>query len=485
VKDGHCRNERRLIACLVALLFIVFAFSHEGHRSSNSLSRLYVLCSLISESTLKIDRYQEGTKNVAAFEGHFYSDKPPGTALLALPAFLFSHYVLGLQIPSTIGEPTLALSWVTTVGSAGIIAALGGGFLYAWLRQRLSSRIALWTTLGVFLGGPPMLYATMLYPHGIVVGLLSAALWCIDRPSQPQDRVCQRDFTGGVLLGLAMASEPSSCVIIAGILCMNLRQGCCIKWFCLLGLIIPVMALPAYGWACFNDPFTLGYSFTTHVNMHDGLYGITIPPKFDNIWQLLFGSARGLLFWSPFLILALVGFHHLYITDKLRFFVSYVTIFSFYILMSGFNDWMAGPSFGSRLLSPLLPMLALPVGLGFQRFQKVGIILIVISMVLMVGGTFISPNPGREISNPVFETFVPSIRSESYATNVGQLLGLRGHWSFLPLLLLVGSLVPVLYRYVRSHEDSARYVWEASGNVLHPDHKPRHGQAPPQHIRMR
>lgn len=44
--------------------------------------------------------------------------------------------------------------------------------------------MALITTLAVFLGAAPFPYATMLFSHGMVVGLLAIALWAIGKNAE-------------------------------------------------------------------------------------------------------------------------------------------------------------------------------------------------------------------------------------------------------------------------------------------------------------
>jgi hypothetical protein len=447
------RKARHLVLCLVLLLFAFYAYSHNGEKSSNSLSRLYLLCAVVSEGTLMIDSYENGTGNIARFEGNVYSDKPPGTAALALPAFIFAHWVCRLHIPKDATTSILALSWVTTAGAVGLLTAIGGAFMLAWLRRWSTDRYALYTTVGVFLGATPMIYSTMLYPHAITAALLSLALWCIDSPSKsPVPPI--KAAVSGLSSGLAIACEPSAGVATAGVLCMLLLTDARRSGWWVLGAAFALSLLPAYSFACFGDPFRISYSYSTHANIHEGFFGITTLFQPKRTYELLFGSARGLFFWSPFLLLSVIGFYQLFQRDKLRFAVFYCTVIINVALITGYNFWAAGPSFGSRLLTPVVPFLALPVCLALEKLPRLGFVLIIISVLLVAGGTFINANPGLTMRNPLFEAFLPAVKSGSYTNNIGQVLGLTRHWSFLPLLLVAGPLCYALLTNSRQKENA-------------------------------
>jgi hypothetical protein len=52
----------------------------------NQDSRLDLTRSIVEHGTLSIDAYHHNTGDKALFAGHYYSDKAPGQALLAVPA---------------------------------------------------------------------------------------------------------------------------------------------------------------------------------------------------------------------------------------------------------------------------------------------------------------------------------------------------------------------------------------------------------------
>jgi hypothetical protein len=165
------------------LLFGVLLFCYVSvHQSPgwNQNSRLDLLHALFVHKTFKIDAYHQNTGDKSISQGHSYSDKPPGIVFLALPAFAVSAAVLDFfKIPIDSQRGWLISSWVTTAGSVSVVTALGGVAMFVFLCRLVGPRAAFLTTLAVFLGATPFPYATMLFSHAAVIGLIGIALWAI------------------------------------------------------------------------------------------------------------------------------------------------------------------------------------------------------------------------------------------------------------------------------------------------------------------
>ena len=79
---------RNLLAVGVCCLFVsASVYVHQPpSMCPSAVSRLDVLHAVFTGS-VRVDAYRANTGDVAEYEGHLYSDKAPGTAVLALPAF--------------------------------------------------------------------------------------------------------------------------------------------------------------------------------------------------------------------------------------------------------------------------------------------------------------------------------------------------------------------------------------------------------------
>ncbi len=83
-----------------------------GFQTLTPSSRLALLRAVVAKQELAIDQWHTSTTDKAYHDGHYYSDKAPGTAALTLPAFAAAAGVLrlaGVDLDSKTGW--LATSW--------------------------------------------------------------------------------------------------------------------------------------------------------------------------------------------------------------------------------------------------------------------------------------------------------------------------------------------------------------------------------------
>ena len=444
------------------------------------LSRLDLLHALAT-GKVNIDAYQENTPDKAEQEGHYYSDKAPGTVALALPAFAVAAgflSVVGILLDSKTGW--LFSSWVACAGCIGVIAALGGGTLFAWLSKQVPAKYALITTLALFLGAAPLPYATMMFSHALVVGLLAIALWTIWRqteqpvnvaspvflesqpsaPLQPlstphwERKASEKsarcsfpfrnrwDLLAGHVCGWALASEYTAGIVVIGIFVWLMSTD----WrraipFC-IAAVPPLLLIPAYSWLCFGQPFILPYSLqASFPPMKEGLYAIKWPSA-ETAFNLIFSPTRGLFFWTPFLLMAGVGYWKLATNSPRLFWLTYAVPLVQIIVISGRTwDWQAGPTLGPRFLAPILPLLALPCALGVQRLPKLGILLAGYSIAITTLATLTNACPQGAIYNPLTELHIPLFLKGEFSPNLGMALGLPPFASLaLYYAILIGGI---------------------------------------------
>jgi hypothetical protein len=470
--DAASGGRLSIYICLLVLLFSCYAYVHQDYSGGTSISRLDLLQALFRYGTLSIDRYRGNTSDRARFDGHYYSDKAPGTVVAALPAFALAKVIErfeGTDHSSSggYGGAWLESSWIATVGSVGLLTALGGVFFFAWIRRWVRPRYALVATLALFIGAMPFTYATMLFSHGMVAGLLAIALWTIARGGPPDSgrglasltgsanvidsaltahaRRC--DLLAGFCCGFVLASEYSAGLVVVGIylwaLALDRRRAMRMA----LGAIPSLLLIPAYSIACFHTPWAIGYTYhSTFPQMHRGLYGIQWPSAIV-LEKYLVSPERGLFFWSPWFLMAIAGWPALLRRDRGLFWLTLLAPLATTIVMSGYVwDWRAGWTLGPRYLCPILPLLALPAALGTQRHPRLGTALAGLSMLLTGMGTLINATPRYEISNPLTQLHIPALFSGKLTYNLGSLCGLPGLWSLAPLAAVVAGYGFLLYR---------------------------------------
>lgn len=113
-----------------------------------------------------------------------------------------------------------------------------------------------------------------------------------------------------------------------------------------LFIVASLFALGFYNWLRFLSPFNFGYgaeSFTS--SLFVGLYGI------------LFSPGRSLFLYSPILILAIPGAWFFYKREKQLTVICIITVLAYMVTISLWDNWDGGVTWGSRLLTPIVPIL--------------------------------------------------------------------------------------------------------------------------------
>jgi hypothetical protein len=389
------------VALGLALLVLASgAYMHQPpSKCPTALSRLDLLHAM-AKGRINIDAYHENTPDKAACGGHFYSDKAPGTVVLAAPAFFAGAGLLklcGVTLDSDRGW--LYSSWIASVGSIGIISALGAAALFAWLVPRAGPRPALITSLALFLGAAPLPYATMMFSHSLVVGCIAVALWAMDRngergtksgdreaveiretpatsfsntsacseysavkesgPTSEGDRgihgihgkvqsltglsprfrgfVSQHrfDLVAGFACGWALASEYTAGIVLIGLFLRLVSDGWRRAIPFCLAAMPPLLLIPLYSWLCFGNPFVLPYSLNN--SFPEMRHGLYAIkwPDVETAYNLLFSPTRGLFFWTPFLAMAAVGYWKLIETNRRLFWLTYAVPLLQIMVISG------------------------------------------------------------------------------------------------------------------------------------------------------
>lgn len=481
--------DLRMAVVLFYLLFVCYAFVQQRRFDGpTAVSRLDLLHALFVHHTFRIDAYQHNTPDKALFHGHYYSDKAPGTVALAAPAFAVAAgclWLLGIGLDTHAGW--LVSSWVSCVSSLGLLTALGGAALYRWLRGRgIGVYAAAVTVLAIFLGAAPFPYATMMFSHALVVGLLSITLWAMDRQegsvgtgfrtrrreeADPYETGGHRvrlltsaakemgqwlrrhrwDLLAGLCAGWALASEYSSGLVVVGLFCwLGWRDWR--RWlpFC-VGAFGPLLLIPAYSWVCLHNPFTLPYSFqASFPAMRHGLYAIEWPDAVT-AYNLLFSPTRGLFFWTPFLAMAWLGYFRKWEGSPALFWLTYAVPLLQIVVISGrVWDWQAGPTLGPRLLAPMLPLLALPAAYAAERFEKLATLLAIVSIGLTSFGTLVDATPSGNIYNPLIQWEWPQFLKGRISYNLFRLLGAPPLVSVALFYIALGTVFYWIWRRKRT-----------------------------------
>lgn len=434
------------------LLFLPYVYVYQG-QGWNQNSRLNLLHALTKDRSIIIDKYHENTGDKAFVNGHYYSDKPPGIAFLALPAFY-----LGSGISAVAGfapespKDWNTSGWIATGGSVGLLAALGGASFFALLSGFFSRKFSILATLAVFLGSGIFPYATMLFSHAGTAGLIAIALFCIiDYPVLPKrsarssrgflrdvlENPSGRDVVAGVCLGFAIASEYTVAIAAGTILLFAISQKISRGVWIVLGACFPVMLIPLYNMLTVGSPFDLGYGHVQGFpDMQEGFYGIHFLPDPKAIFHLLFTPAKGLFFWSPFLLLAIPGYAVLFRRSRPLFFLFFLVPILHILLISSFFLPSGGWGLGPRYFVAIVPFIGFAAAFGASVFRRTAFVAGTLSVLLTGTATLIAAVT-PEVENPLVTFYLPRLADAHLMQNIGTKIGLSPVISIAALVLLM------------------------------------------------
>lgn len=363
-------------------LFWAAAFVHQRqYRFATPVSRLDALHALVEHGTLEIDQWHTNTTDKAVVNGHYYSDKAPGTIAVGFAPFYIASALLkaaGTPLDSRTGW--LATSWITCASTLALAFAFGGVAAYKFLSTRFDPRTAFTCVVGAWLGGMPLAFTGALWSHTLVMGLIALAICILELGTGTMRR--SHAMIAGFVLGLALASEYTAGIVIVAIALSayrKLRESGQLMSF-IAAAIPPLLLIPAYSMATVGSPFALPYSYqASFPPMKEGIYAIKWP-RIDILARLLIGPERGLFWYCPFLFIAVVGFARMAAgADRRLWLWLGVPALTALVISGRAWDWTAGDCFGPRLLAPIVPLLMVGCAVGAQMFQRTAIVLAVIS----------------------------------------------------------------------------------------------------------
>jgi 4-amino-4-deoxy-L-arabinose transferase-like glycosyltransferase len=456
---------------LSAAVFLVLAVSHiyflnvyPGFISPNAASRMFMTLAIVDHGELKIDEYvaRQYIGDSAHFDGHLYSDKPPGLSIWLVPAALLVRPFL----PDANNNQLLV---------ALRLVGLTAPMLAFWALVRVhfrnlggDDRRALAVVLAGALGTHFFIYSTQLFGHALAACFLFGVYLCVRAlRTQPHPKLAAAT---GLLLGLSFVTDYIVLVTVTGLGLYGL-------WLCRRaprsalalagGAMLPLALLLWLNAVCYGSPFTVGFHQSSteefHSGYQSGLAGIQAPDLSSLLW-IWFERQRGLVFMSPFLILAPLGFVRMWRNPARRPDVALwlFVLASLVLFISTTLDWRGGWSVSVRYLVPGVPFLLLGVlgalDEGAQRELRVVtfIGLAAVALVLVGASAATFPHFPLEIPDPLFQLALPFASHGLVGPSVFDLLGVHvGIEPFavlcgLALLLLVLLLAPSTQARLRS-----------------------------------
>lgn len=411
------KRDRQISERLFLLTFISVAYFYAGG-GWNQNAQLDLTRALVERGTFAIESFGVNTGDVSRYAGHVYANKAPGLSFLAAIPYGLLFAVRHAPAES---EPLLLTidSYVCTVATCGVLVALVPFFLFREARRRgfgavWSAIVALTTVLATQLWP----YATMLVAQSPSGALMFFALMLARRDN------ARSQVGSGVCGGLA-GTVNFLCIPAAAVIAFFATRRAANRSAALLRVIgggAPfALVLALYQKRCFG-----GY-LTTPIATMDPRFvtkgaalGVLQSPSFNALYGITISPYRGLFFYAPVLLMAVVGMVVWMRSPGDRDELLAIAVISaiFFAFNVSFNGWEGGFGIGARYLVPLIPVWGVAM-LRCRGWQKPLFgALAAVSFAINFAATAVDPQPSGTIPQPLTQYIVPLLVTGHFSPDV-------------------------------------------------------------------
>jgi hypothetical protein len=396
----------------------------------------------IAHGRAEIDTWHWETNDKAWVNGHYYSVKSPGVAMLSLPPYLAikrsgagelakdaARNARGTaqpmwapeEVPSaenygydperatrveTRVELNTPIVWALTL-LVSVIPAVLLLLAVRWAADRLEPGYGTAAAVTLGLATIVMTFASEYFSH-VIAGALGFGAFAVLMREREGPRRVWLVALAGLLAGLAVTFEYPLGLLGAVLFVYALAgrdampaRGLAYAGGALLG-VVPMLAFNQ--WAL-GSPFHLAYSSAVDVQGitgHDilglnssGFFGIGMPTP-ENAIDLLF-AGKGMLTLTPIVVAAVIGLVLMRRRGhRAEFNVIAAVSVAYLIYDAGYWLPFGGGTPGPRFLIPILPFLALGLAFAYRRLPALTLGLAVPSALVMVAGAMTLPMLGEQ-----------------------------------------------------------------------------------------
>jgi hypothetical protein len=451
----HARGHWWLYAIAIAYLYL-FPWYPRIH-SANELPRIYLVRAIVEDHTFAIDRGVArwgATSDMSPSNGHMYSNKAPGSSMLAVPFYA--------AVRAIAGDPGLAgTMWICRV-FAGIAPMLGflwllWGFLARFAPDPGARRVAL---LGYALGSLAMTFSILFFSHQLAA-ICVATAWILAIDVAERRRRPEAMAIAGFLVGAGLLCDYQAvfaALPIAIYVAVKLRPGAALGRAiaaAVIGAAPPIALLLIYHAACFGSPWRTGYdASTTYAFFHQrGYLGMT-ELRWEAFWGSLIRPDNGLIALSPWWLLAIPGCVTLWRRGDRATPVMAAAMVAIYIpFVSSLNFWRGGWGVGPRYITAMLPFLLPAVAAQLDAWKArpvrfglaAGLIGVGVAIYVLSSATF--PYWPDTIRHPLYDVTFRMLGENLTAPSLGTALGIHGIAGIAPYLAVaLGAFCAAVWR---------------------------------------
>jgi hypothetical protein len=360
--NGSRRSRRDSSWSHWALALLIFgAYNANGREvgSYDSQPTKFLAIEIAQRHSLSLDRvvartpaYGERPGFVKGLDGHYRSGYPIAPALLsAAPAWLFSAIGL-VDLDTPLASGTFAKLTASSLTTAAVLLAFG-------IARRMGDRTAAaLIALGFGLGTNLWPTASQsLCQHETAVFGIAAALYIF---SHAEERLTAGQMTCAfAALGLAGAARPQVAPALVVVALALVRRGGMSRVWTAWPALLTVAAVMILNVSWFGS--VLG-AMTARESMHlqvHAIRGIVNPTPWWGAAGLLLSPSRGILIFSPVVLVGVVGFWRVFRSEERQEIWPWcaVAVTVQFVVYSAYSVWWGGHTYGPRYLTDVLPFL--------------------------------------------------------------------------------------------------------------------------------
>jgi hypothetical protein len=384
-------NEKdwRTAAALFVLISSVYFATVAGITSSNDGSHYALVRALVDQHRFEISEYLGFTENqdYALFGDRRFSDRPPGTALIAAPVYALSAFLPGplaaIHSKHDSDNPRVIYAMLAPVAAAAATAIL----LYWILRAhfKLSPWATTLATLAFAFGTMTWKYGSLLYSHA-TSGLAVMAATALMLKWTRREAGWRDHFGLGLILGLSVLMEYTN--ILFAVLAWTWWVWHTVSALprpvsaagqpgravlaAALGPLVPAAFLMWYNLVNFGSPFALStfHADTTRWPQNASFFTDFATPIWVGLPAMLFyGHDNQGLFWlAPVALVGGVGLKALWDRSRREFFLIAGGFAAMLLLFSTSTTFNPATNDG-RYITPFLGLWFVAVGVGLARIE--------------------------------------------------------------------------------------------------------------------
>ena len=461
-------SDRQIAFFIFLGLWLTYAFMTPGYRSAytpNAVSRMALVFSIIENHSLNIDKFALTPRllDKAFFDGSYYSDKVPGLSFTALPFVATVFCVaktLGMQVTERSPHFYSLTVFVACLFTSALSSAVAASVIFLLSRHwQLRRDTAVFSSLLYGLATPVAGWATMFIGHAMAGSLLIMAFALTIFATETEEYArwdVEIGFLEGVLLSWSLSVEftgaPAALILgtfgVRRLFELPASRRIRLLVGAIAGGATAAVPLAVYNYLAFGSIWHLAYenvSVADFPGMKVGLLGVTMPSP-AVLFELILGLRRGILWISPVLLFAPIGYFYAF--RHLRFDVALVLILvptTYLLINSGYYYWDGGWSTGPRHITASLGFISLTFGplwnFASPKMRPVLLIGFVISGVISLACASVDMTTPMDVEPALFEYILPDFFTGQVhnvlSTKIPRLLSLLA----IPLLWVLAAII--------------------------------------------